>query len=197
MDSATMDAKRLHGPALAPPSIAMRNLKRILVPTDFSSGSKRALELAVEMAQAFGASVHVIHIWEPSPYVSPDALVWLNSEQKSFWEHVKATCEMRLASVVAEATNEVENAPTISWEVVAGYTTESILAVASSGSCQLIVMGTHGRRGLKHVMLGSVAERVVRACPCPVMTVRAEDPPAEDDQPDDETPRVFETPTML
>jgi nucleotide-binding universal stress UspA family protein len=150
----------------------MEVMKRILAPMDFSEASREALRYALFLAQRFHAHLEVLHVWEPSPYVSPSALVWLQGEQQSFWSHVERDLSQRLRVWVAEVA-EAET-PRVTMHVQAGYTSQTILQAADKGEFDLIVMGTHGRSGLSHLLLGSVAQRVVRLAPCPVLTVRSQ-----------------------
>jgi len=173
----------------------MPELKRILVPIDFSTSSREALRRALALAPSFGARVDAMHVWEPSPYVSPDSLVWLRGEQRSFWEHMRHELEDKLRSTVATIVEE-EGADegSVTSRVVAGYTSEMLLSTLRDEGYDLIVMGTHGRTGLSHVLLGSVAERLVRMAPCPVMTIRSHD---EERASEPDLPKGFDTPTMV
>ncbi|MCA9619997.1 MAG: universal stress protein [Myxococcales bacterium] len=144
--------------------------KRILVPIDFSATSRAAFERAKELAHELGSEeIALITIWEPSPYLSPDQMVWLGGgDQESFWTHARRDLRERLEAFAPRPEGEDY---TLTYEVVAGYPADSIVNAAASAD--LVVMGTHGRTGLFHALLGSVAERVVRLAPCPVLTLRA------------------------
>jgi nucleotide-binding universal stress UspA family protein len=174
----------------------MPRLQRILVPIDFSVSSENALRRAMTLAKAFGARVDALHVWEPSPYVSPTSLVWLRGEQRSFWEHMKRELEEKLTETVARvAKEEGFDAAAVRSTVVSGYTSETILSTIEEEEFDMVVMGTHGRTGLSHVLLGSVAERIIRIAPCPVMTIKT--PAQEERSSEPEIPKGFETPTML
>ncbi|HHH30424.1 MAG TPA: universal stress protein [Polyangiaceae bacterium] len=174
----------------------MPELKRILVPVDFSTCSREALRQAIELAASFDAEVHAVHVWEPSPYVSPDSLVWLNGEQKSFWDHMRLQLIEQLRAAVDEAVSASGSKPAvIATKVVSGYTSETILSTVRDEGFDMVVMGTHGRTGLTHVLLGSVAERIVRLASCPVMTIKPCEPSKDSGAP--ELPKGFDTPTML
>lgn len=149
---------------MAAPSIAARRTRRILVPTDFSVSAARALDLAVELAKALGAEVVLLHAVALPSHYAPYALVPVGME----W--IQAAREEGSARLAQEC-GRVVGVP-ITSELREGRPDESILAVADR-SFDMIVMGTHGRVGLKHMLLGSVAERVVRHSPIPVLTVRA------------------------
>ena len=142
---------------------------RILVPTDFSAPSDAALEYAKVLAGQFGASLHLLHVvgelFATPPvgsevYIaeSPDAVTRV-------FEHAKA----RLSHRVTANERTRYRART---EIVTGPAARSIVNYARERGMDLIVMGTHGRNGLEHLLMGSVADRVVRQAPCPVMTVR-------------------------
>ena len=143
-------------------------IKRILVPTDFSADAAAALTYAVRFAQPFGASIHLLHVvadpmaagaWSSEVYTAETAGLHINLVRDA---------EQRLQQQAAE-----KGAP-ITTEVRTGHTAHAILDLANKKGIDLIVMGTHGRTGLAHLVMGSVAERVVRLAPCPVLTLRAE-----------------------
>lgn len=148
---------------------------RILVPIDFSSCSREALRHALAWGRKLGAAVDVIHVWEPAATATPSSLVWLNGEQQSFWEHMQRELLRDLERLVDEVRTEGEERtpddPPVKISVAAGYPSRAILALLEGGAYALVVMGSHGRRGLSRLLLGSVAERVVRMAPCPVLTV--------------------------
>lgn len=169
--------------------------QRILVPVDFSPCSEHALELAFGFADKVGAKLDVLHVWEPSPYVSPSSLVYMNGEQKSFWDHMQRELNQQIDALVERTRGEAKGV-VVERYVEAGYTSGNILEALEQRPYDLVVMGTHGRNWLAHVLLGSVATRIVRHAPCPVLTVRAPHPEnvKREDKPDD---RGFETPTHI
>jgi universal stress protein A len=143
---------------------------RILVPTDFSEPSDAALQYARMVASKFGASLHLLHVFEPSPYLAGavSAEVYVadaSAIRAELMEHAKN----QLAERVTAGDRERYGART---EIVTGQSASSIVKYATERHMDLIVMGTHGRSGISHLLLGSVAEHVVRAAPCPVLTVR-------------------------
>ncbi|MBM4360610.1 MAG: universal stress protein [Deltaproteobacteria bacterium] len=149
----------------------MNDIRRILVPLDFSEGSRLALRHAVALARRLGAEVHALHVWEPSPVVAPDHVSWLGGSADTFWTNLSADLEKRLRALIAEEIPDA--AASTSVEVDAGYVAHTLLRSIDQGQVALLVMGTHGRTGLSHVLMGSVAERLVRLSPVPVMTIRA------------------------
>jgi nucleotide-binding universal stress UspA family protein len=142
---------------------------RILVPTDFSQPSDAALAYARALAARFGASLHVLHVFE-SPFtagaVSPEVFVDDSpAVQAALFDEAKNRLQHRVT-----ARDREHHAATT--EIVAGRSAPAIVNYAAERKMDLIVMGTHGRSGIAHLLMGSVAEKVVRTAPCPVMTVR-------------------------
>jgi len=149
-------------------------ISRILVPVDFSPHADRALCYATILAYRLGASVTLLHVvenpivtgaWGPEVYV-PNVIDLL--------DELTAAAGRRLTTLKESAVALGLAADTV---VITGRPAQAIVEHARGGF-DLIVMGTHGRSGLSHVVMGSVAERVVRKAPCPVLTLRASDAPA-------------------
>ena len=145
----------------------MISLKRILVPTDFSEPSRKALAYAEALAKAFGASIDVLHVVEEPPmgwavegYV-PAPPAYRESIVRSAEEHLRQ--ELSVHAPKDATPREV---------VRLGSPFSEIVRYAKTEPIDLIVMGTHGRGMIAHLLMGSVAERVVRTAPCPVLTVR-------------------------
>lgn len=151
----------------------MIQLQRILVPTDFSEFSQRALDHAVGLADAFGSELHVLHVLTSPALGLGDATGTAYS--KSFAEYeqdLREEAENRLKELPIQLP---EPGGRITRATRVGSAFVEIIQYSKSKNIDLIVMGTHGRSGLKHVLLGSVAERIVRKAPCPVLTVRDPD----------------------
>lgn len=146
-------------------------VKRILVPTDFSETADAALAYAKEFATRLGASLHLVHVYA-DPYTAAayaadvHASVPAEVRQRAL-EEVRERLLERL-----DVSEEYEFRGTRG--VVRGLVAPQIVNYATSQDIDLIVMGTHGRRGVAHLLLGSVAEHVVRTAGCPVLTVRSE-----------------------
>lgn len=140
----------------------MTVFKHILVPTDLSDASGDALNTAVELAVTFGARLTLFHVWTMPTMGYAEGLAWPVDEMK---EAAKRSLEELRAKVA-------EQVPATDAVVKSGLDWQRIVEAASDGDVDLIVMGTHGRHGLPRVLLGSVAERVVRMAPVPVLTVR-------------------------
>src|SRR5688500_9644116 len=143
--------------------VTMNATRRILVPTAFSSCAAGALDLATEMAKAFGAEITLLHVVAVPVRYAPFPLVPLPSE---WLQSMRDEARVRLDG------ERTRVAPPAKGEVRDGATDEAVLAAAEEGGHDLIVMGTHGWNGFKHALLGSVAERVVRRAKVPVMTIR-------------------------
>jgi universal stress protein A len=140
--------------------------QRILCPVDFSDPSRRALDLAVELAQRLGSTLTVLHVYAPPGYVLPEGYMPAGPE-------VLAEVELRTRESL-EAWQKIAQAggaPTVDIATGIGPAAGEIVHQARTGGFDLIVVGTHGRTGLAHMVLGSTAERVVRLATCPVLTV--------------------------
>ena len=136
--------------------------RRILVPHDFSESADAALELAADLAAAQGARLDVLHVVEPF-HPPPEVVTWLRESQE-IGPQLK-----RLEQLVAARLGR--RRVTFQCKVVVGYPVNAILEAARDAD--LIVMATQGRTGIPHLLIGSVAERVVRHATKPVLTVRA------------------------
>jgi nucleotide-binding universal stress UspA family protein len=150
----------------------MSTFKRILVPVDFSACSRAALDQAYSLAEQFGGTINVLHVWNPPLYVGPDVGLSFGETGQTLWDFARAAAGRDMEQFLAEF--QKRGPVKITPRLEQGSPHERILSIANSGKCDLIVIGTHGRTGLSHLFLGSVAERVVRHSRCPVLTVRAE-----------------------
>ena len=143
----------------------MSAIRKILVPTDFSPHAEEAFRVAHDLAGAIGAGVVVFHVCRP-PAVVSDAERTLSApkqaEGKDVWETLR---KIQPPDPAVRVEHEV---------IVADRPDAShILRILQERGCDLIVMGTHGRGRLRHLLCGSVTEDVVRQAPCPVMVVKA------------------------
>jgi universal stress protein A len=136
------------------------DIRRILVPTDFSAHANWAVTAAFELAQTFGADLSLLHVIEVPVYAIEVALPLADLEQNA---------RRALALLLPEAAAA---GVAVTRLVDMGVPFQKILETARAEQVDLIVMSTHGRTGLGHLVLGSVAERVVRLAPCPVLTIR-------------------------
>ncbi|WP_447980654.1 universal stress protein [Candidatus Nitrospira bockiana] len=148
----------------------MSLIQRLLLPTDFSPCAQRAEAYAVLLARRYRASIEVLHVLELSPGLDPEYpvnMLYLEELKKQADRHAAAAVRRLTASVRAAGHQRV------------GLPSTAIVGAAGDLGIDLIVMGTHGRTGLEHVLLGSTAERVVGTAPCPVLTVRGPTSPAD------------------
>ncbi len=143
-------------------------IRNILVAVDFSSPSDAALAGAIELARVFGAKLQVFHAFElPIPAVTPYEV----AVPQAYLEDARRAAGERLDAAVAQAT--AAGVPAES-QLDEGPPAQAIARAASQLGAELVVMGTHGHTGLKHFVLGSVAERTLRHAPCSVLTVKQE-----------------------
>ena len=140
--------------------------KHILVPVDLGERSGAILDQAKTIADRFESSLHVLYCF-PNP-VFPDATGLISPISPELLEEARVDAQRRLENLVPASERTRYR---VRVTVVVGDPLEKIVACAKEEHSDLIVMGTHGRTGLMHMFLGSVAERVVRTAPCPVLTV--------------------------
>jgi nucleotide-binding universal stress UspA family protein len=145
----------------------MIRIKNVLVATDFSEPSTVALDYGRELARMYGAKLHVLHVvedlrWRYATDMAPTALVGIQ-------EDVEASAASRLDTLLTDEDRSQLRAHAVALTAIAP--SEAIVQYAKGEGVDVIVMGTHGRNGLAHLFMGSVAERVVRLAPCPVLTV--------------------------
>jgi universal stress protein A len=131
----------------------------ILVPTDFSDHARAALHLASAIARSSGAQVLLIHV-DPPPLVHGEVVDRRTPDYRANLRQLIDQVRLPDAAVSVDRI------------LLEGVPADEIVGLATDRSCDLIVMGTHGRGGLMHAVLGSIAEQVIRTAPCPVLTVR-------------------------
>ncbi len=141
-------------------------IKRILLATDFSACADRAMGYAVTLAAAWKADLCVMTVLEFYPGMDPEYSV-----NKMFLDHLRTEAIRQLDAVQARVKADGQ---TITTRIEIGIPSQAIQAVAQTTAASLLVVGTHGRTGLDHVLIGSTAERVVRMAPCPVLAVKAD-----------------------
>jgi nucleotide-binding universal stress UspA family protein len=140
-------------------------ISHILMPTDFSWASQAALEMAVDLARRFGARLTLFHAHQVPSYVFPDGVMPVQSQMLMELERTVVAELTRLAAPIAAQGLKVETRHTL------GAPAAEICRAAEELGADLVVMGTHGRSGLGHFLLGSVAEKVLRRAHCPVLTI--------------------------
>lgn len=144
-------------------------LKKILVPVDFSEFSAKAITYAARFAEQFGATLVLTHVVEPVHY--PESVIIPPEMEEANRERLK----LARASLAEFVKRQVPAGIATESVTRLGHPFSEISAVAKDFDVDLIVIATHGHTGLKHLFLGSTAERVVRLAPCPVLTVRAQE----------------------
>jgi universal stress protein A len=145
-------------------------IRQILVPVDYSDCSKAALAVAGLVAKTLGAALDVIHVWDRPLYVTSDVRVHEPSgASRSLVDMIRENAELEMAEFMKEVS--VPEGVAVKRRLLAGNPAATILAELGAAHHDLLVIGTHGRTGLKHLLLGSVAEKLVRLSPVPVLTV--------------------------
>jgi universal stress protein A len=146
----------------------MKVIKRILAPVDFSPCSAAALEFASGLAEAFGATIDVLHVWELPKMVMPELLVLVpGGSQASLAQFARD----QVGKHLDELTASFKGTAPIQQRIEAGDPAQTIVRLAEGDRYDLIVMGTHGRQGISHLLVGSVAEKVLRMSTVPVVIV--------------------------
>jgi nucleotide-binding universal stress UspA family protein len=138
--------------------------KHVVVPVDFSDPSKRALDEAIGLVGAFGAKLTLVHVYEPPGY----AYAGMTYAAVDLLTPIRDAAKQLLDETLAEARKRVPAADAV---LRCGTPWYEIVAVAKEVGADLVVMGTHGRTGLSHALLGSVAEKVLRHAEAPVLAV--------------------------
>jgi nucleotide-binding universal stress UspA family protein len=144
-------------------------LKNILVGTDFGEAADTALTYGRALARTFGATLHLLHVTEDI-YMNALGGELYASAHADLQQELDVAARAELNKRIVDSDNS--GPPTIPAVVSSGRPALAIIQYAKSHEVDLIVMGTHGRGPLAHLVMGSVAERVVRLAPCPVLTVR-------------------------
>ena len=144
-------------------------IQRILVPVDYSSCSRTALGFAAELAQRFGATLDVVHVWDRPSYIT-DVVMSRNEpiSGPALFALIEQNAERDLSEFLASA-DVAGGAAT--GRLLSGDPASAILHDLNASKPDLLVVGTHGRTGLSHLLLGSVAEKLVRLAAVPVVTV--------------------------
>lgn len=151
----------------------MMPFKNILIPTDFSDSANKALEYALSLAKTYQARLHLLHVFEPIIYYS-DAPIGM-PDVVELEQGIRASAEQSLNRLVETHIRSREaEFGAIPTDVILlqGNPYIEILRAAQDRAIDLIIMASHGRTGLEHILMGSVTEKVVRKAPCPVLTVR-------------------------
>jgi universal stress protein A len=141
--------------------------KKILVPLDFSDYTDEIMNVAVQIAEKFGSTMHLLHVIPNMDYFTPYESFLSAENLVSIQRDIEREVEKDM-EVVVKKLKDIPVAKTIH----AGVAFLEIVNYVRTENIDLVVMGTHGRGGLEHILIGSVAEKVVRKSPCPVLTIR-------------------------
>lgn len=143
-------------------------IRRILVPTDFSEPAEAALRYARALAEEFGSTLHLMHV-VPEPYIYPWGTEISTMPLVDLLTSSEAQAAERLKTLAADTGTLKDRVKT---STAIGTPVDKILQQVADDGIDLVVMGTHGRGAVGHLLLGSVAERIVRRSPVPVLTVK-------------------------
>lgn len=161
----------------APSLKAHSTPRRVLVPVDYSPSSRGALDYAAFLAKTFGAELDVVHVWDRPAYVSDDVVIQdRDGRRTSLVEMIIENAEREMTDFLRKSSGPKVNPPVEmpKHRLLSGEPVSTLLAELEKGAHDLVVIGTQGRTGLAHLLLGSVAERLVRLSSVPVVIV----PPA-------------------
>lgn len=142
---------------------AAGRFSKIVLTTDLSKNAEEAVPYAVELSRAYGAALVILYVFDDEEYFDAAPPEWLQARYESRVEKLKALSDRIASSSGVHATFALRK----------GNAAREILDYVKKERADLVVIATHGRTGLSHLLLGSVAERVVRLCNCPVLTVRS------------------------
>jgi len=146
-------------------------IRRILVPVDYSPCSGVALRYAAELAQTLGAQLDIVHAWDRPAYVSDGVMVRQpDGESRSLADMIRANAKSEMDDFLGKAGVASERIG--ERRLISGDPTAKVLDELKDGAHDLVIVGTHGRTGFEHALLGSFAEKLVRYSPVPVLTVR-------------------------
>ncbi|MEM6531934.1 MAG: universal stress protein [Myxococcota bacterium] len=143
--------------------------KKLLVPVELNEAAAPVLSYAYFIAESFGAAVDLVHVWEPPRYVGYDVMISAGDHTQKLIEAIEAEAKAGLHALLKETP-----APTglqVNTVLRSGFAANVIIETCEEGDYDMIVMGTHGRSGLQHLLVGSVAERTARFADVPVVIV--------------------------
>jgi len=151
-------------------------LKRILVPVDFSENSKKALRYALPLASQYKGGIVVMYVVEPAVFPSDFGFGQMSfpDVEKEMFEKA----EQELKQLIEDLKTNVSIAPVVK----SGIPFVEVTTYADQENIDLIILATHGRTGVEHILFGSTAEKIIRKAPCPVLVVRAEEHEFIDDR---------------
>jgi nucleotide-binding universal stress UspA family protein len=145
----------------------MPSIRRILVPVDFSRCSRAALDYAAEFAVPFRAAIEALYVWEPNNYAGSTAISLVPPPRGQNWDETRLQMRQELDAFLGPHRELVRDV-----RIESGTPADVIPEVAREGEFDLIIMGSHGRSGISRLLVGSVAEAVMRKSHVPVLTLR-------------------------
>lgn len=145
----------------------MLSFRVIVVPTDFSDHSLRALSYALGLAEKYDADVKILYVNEPGLQVSD--MAWVGVDERSLKDERVNEARANLDRIVRD---QIPPDTAVEAEIRSGDAVDEVIAYADEVNADLIVMATHGRTGLSHMLMGSTAEQVIRRASCPVLTLK-------------------------
>ena len=144
----------------------MNPIRTLLLAVDFSDTSSAAVDVAVEFAKQFSATLHVVHAFDlPVPLVTPYEV----AIPEAYLDQTRKAAAQKLAAIVEKVAGQ---GVTVESHLAEAPAAPAIVRAAEEVGADLVVMGTHGHTGIKHLLLGSVAERTLRLAPCSVLAVK-------------------------
>jgi universal stress protein A len=148
-------------------------IRRICVPTDFSDPADRALRYGAQLAKTFSAELHLLHVLQDfAMIVSDPEFAAAAVTVGDFLQNMEKEANAHLERIASQDWWQAMDKVQVTKAVRNGSPAQEICSYARTNNIDLLVCGTHGRTGIKHLLLGSVAERLIRVSPCPVLTVR-------------------------
>jgi nucleotide-binding universal stress UspA family protein len=145
-------------------------IRRILVPIDYSQNSKVALAYGADLAVTFGASLDIVHVWDRPTYVTDAVMVQRPGEaHKPIGELIRENAQKDMDEFLGELS--LPSGVAVTSRLLSGEPASTLLAELKKGEHDLVVLSTHGRTGFAHLLLGSIAEKIVRLSAIPVLTV--------------------------
>ncbi len=145
-------------------------IRHILVPIDYSENSKVALAYAAELAISFGASLDIVHVWDRPTYVTDAVMVQRPGEgHKPIGELIRENAQKDMDEFMADIT--LPSGVPSQTRLLSGEPAATLVSELKKAEHDLVVLSTHGRTGFAHLLLGSIAEKLVRLSPVPVLTV--------------------------
>ena len=142
----------------------MVELKKILFPTDFSESAENASHYAISLAQKYGGKIYAVHVIEPFTYT-----VDFGIDYSAQYKEMETSAKKLLNEIVASLKKSKIDVEGV---LLSGEPFVEIIKYAKKKQVNLIIMATHGRTGIEHMLMGSVAEKVVRKSPCPVLSIK-------------------------